>query len=166
MQGLRGSLDKCVRNVSSHPHLANTATCPAHSSSLTPHATGPRNIAAAFHPTRGRSQANRRATREANAPASWKSFRLPGIWPRVLAETVLTWQAWEFWGRGWGGRQARGDEGGWGAERCSQGVRPPGGRAWAQVGGGDPAAEWAVDAAWVNNVGPEHTRVFAQKDLK
>lgn len=88
MQGLRGSLDKCVRNVSSPPHLANTATCPAHSSSLTPHATGPRN-SSCLPSDCGRSQANRRATREVNAPASWKSFRLPGIWPRVLAETVL-----------------------------------------------------------------------------
>lgn len=32
--------------------------------------------------------------------------------------------------------------------------------------GGDPGPERAVGAAWVNNVGPEHTRVFAQKDLK
>lgn len=63
--------------------------------------------------------------REACSPASWKSSRLPGIWPRVLAETVLTWQAWELWGRGWGGRQVGVMREGWGAERGSPGVGPP-----------------------------------------
>lgn len=57
----------------------------------------------------------------ASALASWACFCLPGMWPRVLAETVLTWQAQEFWGRGWGGRQARGAQGGVGAERGSPG---------------------------------------------
>lgn len=46
--------------------------------------------------------------REAISPACWKRFRLPGTRPKVLAGTVLTWQVREFWGRGWGRRQAGG----------------------------------------------------------
>lgn len=54
---------------------------------------------------------------------------------------------------------------GGGAERALQG--------WGHLGAGrghgpgwGPGAERAVGAAWANNVGPRHTRVFAQKDLK
>lgn len=77
------------------------------------------------------------------------------MWPGELAETILTWQAGGFWGRGWGGRQA-GEE-----RRVERGVLSRGGVAWGEgVGTGqgvDSGAERVVGTAWVNNVGPWHT---------
>lgn len=64
------------------------------------------------------------------------------------------------------GREAgRGDEGRVGLRRLSSGGAPRGVGCGYKLGWG-PRAERAVGSAWVNNMGPQHTCVFAQKDLK